>query len=81
MQNQQTIDNPLFPRSSSTTKSFVNVLFELAKKSNNDLLSSPEKEDPKFCTFCKIIAGELPCIKIYENDDVLAFLGNNSFFI
>lgn len=26
------------------------------------------------CIFCKIIAGEVPCTKIYENDRVLAFL-------
>ena len=26
------------------------------------------------CIFCKIIAGEIPCMKIYENDRVLAFL-------
>ena len=26
------------------------------------------------CVFCKIINGELPCYKIYENEDVLAFL-------
>lgn len=25
------------------------------------------------CIFCKIIAGELPCTKVYENDSVLAF--------
>ena len=25
------------------------------------------------CIFCKIIAGELPCIKIYEDEQVLAF--------
>ena len=25
------------------------------------------------CIFCKIIAGQLPCNKIYEDDDVLAF--------
>ena len=25
------------------------------------------------CIFCKIIAGQLPCKKIYEDDDVLAF--------
>lgn len=24
--------------------------------------------------FCKIIAGEIPCHKVYEDDDVLAFL-------
>ncbi|MCF0116989.1 MAG: HIT family protein [Bacilli bacterium] len=26
------------------------------------------------CIFCKIAAGEIPCQKIYEDDDVLAFL-------
>lgn len=26
------------------------------------------------CIFCKIVAGEIPCWKLYEDDDVLAFL-------
>lgn len=26
------------------------------------------------CIFCKIIAGEIPAEKVYENDDVFAFL-------
>lgn len=26
------------------------------------------------CVFCRIIAGELPAYKVYENDQVLAFL-------
>ncbi|MHA1989820.1 MAG: HIT family protein [Candidatus Hodarchaeales archaeon] len=26
------------------------------------------------CIFCKIIAGEIPCSKVFENDKVLAFL-------
>ncbi len=26
------------------------------------------------CLFCKIVAGEIPAEKIYEDDDVLAFL-------
>lgn len=25
------------------------------------------------CIFCKIIAGELPCTKLYEDEDILAF--------
>lgn len=25
------------------------------------------------CLFCKIVAGEIPCNKVYEDDDVLAF--------
>lgn len=26
------------------------------------------------CIFCKIVDGKIPCAKIYEDDDVLAFL-------
>lgn len=26
------------------------------------------------CIFCKIIAGQIPCTKIYEDDQILAFL-------
>lgn len=26
------------------------------------------------CIFCKIVKGEIPCHKVYEDDDVLAFL-------
>jgi len=26
------------------------------------------------CIFCKIIAGDIPCAKVYEDDDTLAFL-------
>jgi histidine triad (HIT) family protein len=26
------------------------------------------------CVFCKIVAGELPCTKVYEDADVLAFM-------
>jgi histidine triad (HIT) family protein len=29
--------------------------------------------DPN-CIFCKIIAGKIPCFKVYEDDAVLAFL-------
>jgi histidine triad (HIT) family protein len=25
------------------------------------------------CIFCKIVAGDIPCNKVYEDDDVLAF--------
>ncbi len=25
------------------------------------------------CIFCKIIAGDIPCNKLYEDDDILAF--------
>lgn len=28
--------------------------------------------DPN-CLFCKIVAGEIPAVKIYEDDDILAF--------
>lgn len=29
------------------------------------------------CLFCKIVSGELPCHKIYENENILAFLDIN----
>ena len=29
------------------------------------------------CIFCRIIQGEIPCTKIFENDQVLAFLDIN----
>jgi histidine triad (HIT) family protein len=29
------------------------------------------------CIFCKIIQGEIPCAKVYEDNDVLAFLDLN----
>jgi histidine triad (HIT) family protein len=32
--------------------------------------------DPK-CVFCKIVAGELPCFKLYEDDTTLAFMDIN----
>lgn len=29
------------------------------------------------CLFCKIVAGQIPCTKLYENDTVLAFADIN----
>ena len=29
---------------------------------------------PDDCIFCKIVKGEIPCAKVYEDDEVLAFL-------
>jgi histidine triad (HIT) family protein len=34
------------------------------------------KKDPT-CIFCKIIAGEIPCARVYEDENVLAFLDIN----
>jgi len=31
-------------------------------------------ENNRDCIFCKIIEGKIPCNKVYENKDVLAFL-------
>jgi len=30
--------------------------------------------EPRECIFCRIVAGEIPCHKVYEDDHVLAFL-------
>jgi len=29
------------------------------------------------CIFCKIIKGDIPCVKLYEDDDTLAFMDIN----
>ena len=29
------------------------------------------------CIFCKIVAGKIPCFKLYESDDTLAFMDIN----
>ena len=29
------------------------------------------------CIFCKIVRGEIPCVRVYEDDDVLGFLDIN----
>jgi histidine triad (HIT) family protein len=26
------------------------------------------------CIFCKIVAGQIPCIKVYEDDNILSFM-------
>jgi histidine triad (HIT) family protein len=31
------------------------------------------------CIFCKIVAGEIPCFKLFENDAALAFMDINPF--
>jgi len=33
-----------------------------------------QKIKNKDCIFCKIIKGEIPCYKIYENEEILAYL-------
>ena len=32
------------------------------------------------CIFCKIIAGEIPCTKLYEDDHIFAFLDINPVY-
>ena len=36
-------------------------------------MSETQPQDPD-CLFCKIVAGQIPCHKVYENEQVLAFL-------
>ncbi len=33
--------------------------------------------DQAECIFCKIVAGEIPCFKLHEDDDTLAFMDIN----
>lgn len=37
----------------------------------------PHKPVDDNCIFCKIIAGSIPCAKLYEDDNILAFLDVN----
>ena len=39
---------------------------------NKDIKS--ENSDGAGCIFCKIVKGEIPCAKVYEDEDILAFL-------
>jgi len=39
---------------------------------NTDVSASPKRDAN--CIFCKIVAGQIPCHKLYENENVLAFL-------
>lgn len=36
------------------------------------------RSDPD-CIFCKILAGEIPCMKLYEDDRVLSFMDINPY--
>ena len=38
---------------------------------------SPDLPTDPDCIFCKIVAGDIPCHKVYEDDHVLAFLDIN----
>lgn len=31
------------------------------------------------CIFCRIVKGEIPCFRVYEDDDVLGFMDINPF--
>ena len=31
------------------------------------------------CIFCKIVAGEIPCFKLFEDDETIAFMDINPF--
>ena len=35
------------------------------------------EDDPATCTFCRIIRGELRARKVFENEEVVAFLGED----
>jgi histidine triad (HIT) family protein len=36
-----------------------------------EMMTEPKKDD---CIFCKIIAGKIPCAKVFEDSETLAFL-------
>lgn len=44
----------------------------MAKKEKQKIKNNKEDE----CIFCKLVRGEIPCDKIYEDENVLVFLDN-----
>ncbi len=38
-----------------------------------DVTSTPTPTPSADCIFCKIIAGKIPCKKVYEDDEIFAF--------
>lgn len=48
---------------------------ELTQEQPQEQVSPLLNEEPQDdCIFCKIVQGEIPCYKIYENEFVIAFL-------
>ena len=48
-----------------------------AEQKNNysaESFKTPKTMSVDDCIFCKIVAGEIPCSKVYEDESVLAFL-------
>ncbi len=55
-------------------------VMQLRKKALKLPETYPEGEQMvQGCIFCRIVQGEIPCTKIYEDDQVLAFLDINPF--
>lgn len=47
------------------------------RQDSGHLAATPVYPVDASCLFCKIIAGEIPCARVYEDDAVLAFLDIN----
>ena len=45
-----------------------------AARNHNSILGNAVDEN---CIFCKIVAGKIPCTRVYEDDRVIAFLDIN----
>ena len=39
------------------------------------MMNSPSPPQPSSCVFCRIVAGEEPCSRVYEDDSCLGFMG------
>ncbi len=40
-------------------------------------METEQNQESKDCIFCKMVAGEVPCHKVYEDENFLAFLDIN----
>lgn len=49
----------------------------LSLEERKKVLKELQEKAVKECIFCKITRGEIPCKKVFENDNVLAFLDIN----
>jgi histidine triad (HIT) family protein len=49
----------------------------MIKPGDAEMTNETPRHDHQDCIFCKIIAGTVPCLKLYEDERVLAFLDIN----
>lgn len=54
-------------------RSVIQLPLLLSKVNHPEVIMQKDNE----CIFCKIVAGEIPCFKLYEDDETLSFMDIN----